>query len=542
MESLVNVNCGVLGHVDSGKTSLCRSLHHTASTASMDKNPQSQERGITLDLGFSAFVIPGSPGRHLPLQVTLVDCPGHATLMRTVLAGAQIMDVCLLVIDSQKGFQAQTAECLIIAEILCAKLCIVVNKLDLIPQESISRYKETFLANARRLLSKTRFGMEVPINFVSAHSREGLAEFINSISAVIGSISERDPSGPLHLSYDHCFSVKGQGTVFTGTVLSGSLRRGQKVLIPSFNQIGEIRMIQKFHRLADSAVQGDRVGVCLPGVSPEGKERGDIYDLDFKLENSNIIVALVRRIKYFKLGLGDSKFHIMIGHQHVTATPLFFRARDIRSHRQSQASPMPVPPVSTSLHAGSLISELNEVWPSAIELLADLQMQFEAITDMTTYESATDEPLFCILPLPRRVKYPHNALFVAAKLDLDVEYPGCRLAFYGRVLPQHHNSLKDRIIKLKTREGIIDRRQSDRTFLVRGLLKKQCGDPSRYIGQSVVHVNSSVRGCIESTFGKSGLLKVQFTEAIPGDPSGDSVQITQTKSAFVKILEGYDVF
>lgn len=79
---MVNINVGVLGHVDSGKTSLCRALSQKASTAAFDKNPQSQQRGITIDLGFSTF---SHPGPHGEMQFTLVDCPGHASLIKTVI-------------------------------------------------------------------------------------------------------------------------------------------------------------------------------------------------------------------------------------------------------------------------------------------------------------------------------------------------------------------------------------------------------------------------------------------------------------------------
>lgn len=91
----LNFNVGVLGHVDSGKTSLARSLSSTASTAAFDKNPQSRERGITLDLGFSSFTVDlpddlresGCQQQYDSLQFTLVDCPGHASLIRTIIGG-----------------------------------------------------------------------------------------------------------------------------------------------------------------------------------------------------------------------------------------------------------------------------------------------------------------------------------------------------------------------------------------------------------------------------------------------------------------------
>lgn len=106
-QRLLNVNLGILGHIDSGKTSLARALSTTLSTAALDKHPQSVERGITLDLGFSSFTAP-LPQRLADapfdaVQITLVDCPGHASLIRTIMGGAQIIDMMLLVVDVTKG-------------------------------------------------------------------------------------------------------------------------------------------------------------------------------------------------------------------------------------------------------------------------------------------------------------------------------------------------------------------------------------------------------------------------------------------------------
>ena len=149
----LNFNIGVLGHVDSGKTSLSKALSTVASTACFDKNPQSKERGITLDLGFSSFTIESSElikqrGYDF-VQYTLVDCPGHASLIKTIIGGAQIIDMMFLVIDIVKGIQTQTAECLIIGEICCDKLLIILNKLDLIEE---SKRAETIEKMSKRLL------------------------------------------------------------------------------------------------------------------------------------------------------------------------------------------------------------------------------------------------------------------------------------------------------------------------------------------------------------------------------------------------------
>ena len=135
----LNINVGILGHVDSGKTSLSRALSTVGSTACFDKHPQSKERGITLDLGFSSFMteLPEQLVGQLDagaMQITLVDCPGHASLIRTIIGGAQIIDLMILVIDVNKGIQTQTAECLVIGEITNDKMIIVLNKVDMIPE------------------------------------------------------------------------------------------------------------------------------------------------------------------------------------------------------------------------------------------------------------------------------------------------------------------------------------------------------------------------------------------------------------------------
>lgn len=173
---MFNINVGLLGHVDSGKTTLARALSAISSTAAFDKNPQSQERGITLDLGFSALQI--EMPEHLKnltnncnqLQYTFVDCPGHASLIKTIIGGAQIIDLMILVIDAQKGVQTQTAECLILGEILQRKMLVVVNKIDLWNNEERELKLQKLCAKLQKTLGKMNFGCEVPIFGVSAAS------------------------------------------------------------------------------------------------------------------------------------------------------------------------------------------------------------------------------------------------------------------------------------------------------------------------------------------------------------------------------------
>ena len=121
-------------------------LSTTLSTAALDKNPQSKQRGITLDLGFSSFTVPSR--RVFPnidtgydtVQFTLVDCPGHASLVRTIVGGAHIIDMMILVVDVMKGIQAQTAECLVIGEITTKNMIVALNKIG-----SISEFSDNII-------------------------------------------------------------------------------------------------------------------------------------------------------------------------------------------------------------------------------------------------------------------------------------------------------------------------------------------------------------------------------------------------------------
>jgi selenocysteine-specific elongation factor len=255
----------LLTSLDSGKTSLVKALSTSLSTAALDKNPQSQRRGITLDLGFSSFSmdIPPHLRSQIPpeeeydqLQFTLVDCPGHASLIRTIIGGAQIIDMIVLVVDINKGIQTQTAECIVIGEITTDSMIIVLNKVDLIPPEERRDKIEKMSRRIRKIFSLTKFqdpaiivtsamiGGEKVAAVSSASSSGGttakgkakkekglvgvgeeaaplsvtslgMEDLLDAIRSKLV-VPKRDLHGPFHFSIDHCFAIKGHGTVLTG--------------------------------------------------------------------------------------------------------------------------------------------------------------------------------------------------------------------------------------------------------------------------------------------------------------------------------------
>lgn len=246
--NVLNINVGILGHVDAGKTALVRALSTSLSTAALDKNPQSQQRGITLDLGFSAFTLPmpahlttdPSASAYDSIQFTLVDCPGHASLIRTIIGGAQIIDMILLVVDANKGIQTQTAECIVIGEITTDNMIVVLNKVDMIPEAERSTKIERVSNRIRKVFSTTKFagvpivctaaavGGEKSTGAAAAASlgptskagTQGIDDLVELIKSKVV-IPTRNYSAPFYYAIDHCFAIKGHGTVLTGTVLSG---------------------------------------------------------------------------------------------------------------------------------------------------------------------------------------------------------------------------------------------------------------------------------------------------------------------------------
>ena len=224
----LNVNIGVVGHVDSGKTSLVRALSTLVSTAALDKNPQSQARGITLDLGFSSFTVPCPPripGGYEQLQFTLVDCPGHASLIRTIIGGAQIIDMMLLVVDVVKGVQTQTAECLVVGEICTERLVVVLNKVDLLPEAGRGAAVDRAAARVRKALAGTRFAAAPILALAAAPGGAGKlgagspeaplgSEGNASVAALVQhlvdtvQLPQRRAGGPFLFAIDHCASSR----------------------------------------------------------------------------------------------------------------------------------------------------------------------------------------------------------------------------------------------------------------------------------------------------------------------------------------------
>lgn len=221
------------------------------STAAFDSCKQSQERGITIDLGFSSFLLDDDN------RITLVDCPGHASLIKTIICGAQIIDAILLVIDATKGIQLQTAECIMLAELYAPRYLVILNKIDLLSSEHYDEIVKGLKTDVTKILSKTKAEF---IDFVEFSTVSNSEIHKANLTSKLLRLIEACPNRllldkPLLMVTDHCFVIKGKGSVITGTILQGSLKNGDSLQIISkgLSEVRKVKSIQIFKTNVTSA-------------------------------------------------------------------------------------------------------------------------------------------------------------------------------------------------------------------------------------------------------------------------------------------------
>uniref|UniRef100_A0A8D0FYX4 Eukaryotic elongation factor, selenocysteine-tRNA specific n=1 Tax=Strix occidentalis caurina TaxID=311401 RepID=A0A8D0FYX4_STROC len=400
----LNVNVGVLGHIDSGKTALARALSTTGSTAAFDRAPQSRARGITLDLGFSCLrtalpprLGPG-PGE---LQFTLVDCPGHASLIRTIIGGAQIIDLMMLVIDVTKGMQTQSAECLVIGQIACQKMVVVLNKIDLLPEGKRQSAIEKMTKKMQKTLENTKF-CGCPIVAVAAK-----------------------PGGPEAPESENPIGV------------SELIEVTKKV-----------KSMQMFHTPVTYAMQGDRVGICVTQFDPKLLERGLICTPE-SLHTIHAAIISLKKIQYFRGPLQTkAKFHITVGHETVMGRVMFF-------------SPAPAD-FTEEIEENAFDFEKDYLYQE--EYLSKDSNSSEENKENDQAEVQLPRQQWALLEFEKPVTCPKLCLVIGSKLDTDIHANTCRLAFHGVLLQgmEDKNYMetflpKLKVYKLKHKEGQVER-------------------------------------------------------------------------------------
>ncbi len=281
-----HVNIGTIGHVDHGKTTLTAAITTVLAKSGkakatkyeeIDAAPEEKERGITIN---TAHVEYETDKRHY----AHVDCPGHADYVKNMITGAAQMDGAILVVSSADGPMPQTREHILLArQVGVPSIVVFMNKVDMVDDKDLLDLVEM---EVRELLSKYEFpGETIPIVKGSAlKALEGSSEHEKAIGDLMAAVDEYIPTPerpkdqPFLMPIEDVFNIEGRGTVATGRVERGVLKKMEEVEIVGIRPTAKTTVtdIEMFRKLLDSAEAGDNVGVLLRGVKKEDIERGQV--------------------------------------------------------------------------------------------------------------------------------------------------------------------------------------------------------------------------------------------------------------------------
>jgi selenocysteine-specific elongation factor len=257
---------GTAGHIDHGKTALVKAL----TGIDADRLEEEKRRGITIDLGFAHMDLPGTNGE--PLHLGFVDVPGHERFVRNMLAGVGGIDLVLLVIAADESIKPQTREHFDILQLLGVQRGItVLTKSDAVDPETLDVVRlevEEFLRGTFLEPPKA------PIVAVSSLTGAGLNDLKRAIIAAVTQVQPRDSRALARLPIDRVFTMKGFGTVVTGTLVSGTIQREEEMEVFPSGRTARVRGVQLHGHAADKAVAGQRTALNLAGVSTEDLSRG----------------------------------------------------------------------------------------------------------------------------------------------------------------------------------------------------------------------------------------------------------------------------
>ncbi len=276
-----NIIVGTAGHIDHGKTTLIRAL----TGRNTDRWEEEQRRGITIDLGFTWFDLPSGN------RVGIIDVPGHERFVNNMVAGVVGMDLVLLVIAADEGIMPQTREHVDILGLLGIEKCIIVlNKCDLVDEEWLEMVKE----DVREEL-KGSFCESAPMAEVSSATGAGLDKLIAMIERMAEEeVTPKDIDTIPRLPIDRVFSISGFGTIVTGTLISGRIRKEDQLAIYPVDKTCKIRSIQVHGRDAEECFAGQRVAINLSSIKKNEIRRGCVLAPVNSMKNTMMLDVRLR--------------------------------------------------------------------------------------------------------------------------------------------------------------------------------------------------------------------------------------------------------
>ena len=311
---------GTAGHIDHGKTALVKAL----TGIDADRLEEEKRRGITIDLGFAHLELP-APGDRL--RFGFVDVPGHERFVRNMLAGVGGIDLVLLVIAADEGIKPQTREHFDICRLLAIQRGItVLTKSDLVDSETLDVVRMEVADFLRGSFLET-----APIIAVSSLKNTGLAELKNASVRIASEISARDSGAIARLPIDRVFTMKGFGTVVTGTLVAGTISKEDELqLFPSGKRV-RVRGVQVHGSAAEHALAGERTALNLSGIEKSEIERGMVLASPGLLQTSSrmdVKLSLLPSSRPLKTG---SRLHLHAFASEVIASVTLYEARQLQS-------------------------------------------------------------------------------------------------------------------------------------------------------------------------------------------------------------------
>ena len=251
---------GTAGHIDHGKTTLV----HALTGVDTDRLPEEKRRGITIELGFAPLTLDGIG------TVGVVDVPGHEAFVRTMVAGATGIDLALLVVAADEGVMPQTLEHLSILTLLGTRTGVIaLTKCDLASEEWIDLVTADLLDVVRDTPLEG-----VPVIRTSATTGAGLSELRAALGAAIASIPARESGDVFRMPIDRAFTIRGTGTVVTGTVWQGSVGVGDALVVQPASRVVRVRGVQAHGADVTRAVPGSRAAIAVTGADVADVGRG----------------------------------------------------------------------------------------------------------------------------------------------------------------------------------------------------------------------------------------------------------------------------
>jgi selenocysteine-specific elongation factor len=261
-----SVIVGTAGHIDHGKTALVKAL----TGIDADRLEEEKRRGITIDIGFAHCELPAPDGSRI--RVGFVDVPGHERFVRNMLAGVGGIDLVLLVIAADEGIKPQTREHFDICRLLAIRRGItVLTKSDAVDVETLEVVR---LEVEDYVRGSFLDAAQSPTVAVSSLTGAGLEELKSALARIASEVTARDSAALARLPIDRVFTMKGFGTVVTGTLVAGTIRKEEELeLFPAGKRV-RVRGVQVHGSPAEAAVAGQRTAVNLAGVNTEELARG----------------------------------------------------------------------------------------------------------------------------------------------------------------------------------------------------------------------------------------------------------------------------